>query len=187
MSVQPTNQLEAGREPAADTHRSGETCQLAISSVTATSTAADVIADSVALADPTALANCVEEEVARICEANEAAKTFDDHEPNRRELLGLLAFAYARRVFDSEEIAQRCQTEPTFRQLCHSHSPFTGELVSFRRRNRSLLVTVLANVLMRATQAGPAASPPSAALKRQLLCQASATLNLARHFDTGSE
>jgi hypothetical protein len=65
---------------------------------------------------------------------------------------------------------------------------FAGELLSFRRRYRPLLVTVLANVFMRAvTISGAPQSASMAALKRQLLCQATSQVNLARHFDTTDE
>lgn len=103
--------------------------------------------------------------------------------------MGVLTFAYARRVYDSEDIAQRCQTEASFQRLCNGHTPFTGELIRFRRHYRPLLVTVLANVLMRATETALKEATPSssAALKRQLLCQATSRLDTARHLDSESE
>jgi hypothetical protein len=184
MSVkQAINMDPSQHQQAALRHPEG-TCHIALAPVTATAPAADLPE----CMDAEMLLKCVEEEVARICQANEASQAFDDHEPNRRELLGVLAFAYARRVFNSEEIAHCCQTEPAFLRLCHGHTPFAGELLSFRRRYRPLLVTVLANVFMRAvTISGAPQSASMAALKRQLLCQATSQVNLARHFDTTDE
>ena len=164
---------------------SGGTCHISMASVTATSAPADIAE----WMDPVALSNCVVEEVAHFCQSGEVPEDFSTKEPNRRELLGVLTFAYARRIYDSEEIAQRCQTEPAFRGLCHDHKPFTSELIRFRRHYRPLLITVLANVLMRATQtlSKEATLSSSAALKRQLLCQATSRLDTARHLDSGSE
>jgi len=168
-----------------DRDESGGTCHITIASLTATAPFADV-AESV---DPDALANCVGEEVGHFCQSNEVPKNFSAQEPNRRELLGVLTFAYARRVYDSEEIAQRCQTEPNFRRLCNGHTPFTSELIRFRRHYRPLLVTVLANVLMRAAETVLNEPKPTlnASLKRQLLCQATARLDTARHLDSGTD
>lgn len=165
--------------------QSGGTCHITLSSVTATSPPAD-IADRM---DLLTLVNCVEEEVGHFCQSSELPEDFSAKEPNRRELLGVLTFAYARRIFDSEDIAQQCQTEATFRRLCNGHTPFTSELIRFRRHYRPLLVTLLANVLMRATKTAlkETTLSSSAALKRQLLCQATSRLDMARHLDTGNE
>jgi len=172
--------------PHLDGDRQSEgTCHITIASVTATAPPAD-IAERV---DPVVLANCVIEEVAHFCQSGEVPEDFSTKEPNRRELLGVLTFAYARRIYDSEEIAQHCQTESAFRRLCNDHTPFTSELIRFRRHYRPLLVTVLANVLMRATKTALEGATPSssAALKRQLLCQATSRLDMARHLDSESE
>lgn len=185
MSVKQMINFGPGRHPEADSQQSGGTCHISIASVTTPAPPADIVE----LVDPAALVNCVDEEVAHFCQSSEMPENFSAKEPNRRELLGVLTFAYARRVYDSEEIAHRCQTEPAFRRLCNGHTPFTSELIRFRRHYRPLLVTVLANVMMRASETVLNKPNPAshAALKRQLLCQATARLDTARHLDSGSE
>lgn len=174
------DQPDSGTDP-----QSGGTCHITKASITATSQPADFVEKM----DPGALVDCVEEEVSHFCQFGDVPEHFSAKEPNRRELLGVLTFAYARRVFDSEEIAHRCQGDPCFRRLCHNHSPFASELIRFRRHYRPLLVTVLANVMMRASQAAPNQLEPAslAALKRQLLCLATTRLDMARHLDTANE
>lgn len=177
--------FDPGRQPETESQQSGGTCHFSIVSITATTPPTDIVEG----VDPAALVNCVDEEVAHFCQSSELPEDFSTKEPNRRELLGVLTFAYARRVYDSEEIAQRCQTESTFRRLCNGHSPFTSELIRFRRHYRPLLVTLLANVMMRASETvlNEPKLASNAALKRQLLCQATARLDTARHLDSGSE
>jgi len=185
MSVKQMINFGPSRYPEADSQQSGGTCHITIASVTAPSPSADIVE----MLDPAALVNCVDEEVGHFCQSSELPEDFSAKEPNRRELLGVLTFAYARRVYDSEEIAHRCQTEAMFQRLCNGHTPFTSELIRFRRHYRPLLVTVLANVMMRASETVLNEPNPSsnAALKRQLLCQATARLDTARHLDSGSE
>lgn len=185
VNVKQLINLDPDRQPETDSQQSGATCQISIASVTATNPSTDIVER----VDPAALVDCVDEEVAHFCQSSEVPENFSAQEPNRRELLGVLTFAYARRVYDSEEIAQRCQTEATFRRLCNGHTPFTSELIRFRRHYRPLLVTLLANVMMRASETVLNEPRPAstAALKRQLLCQATARLDTARHLDCGSE
>ena len=185
MSVKQVINLGAGKESEAVLMQNDATCHIAISSVTATA----LPSDQAERLDAEVLRSFVDEEVERLCKRGAAAQDFPGDDPNHRELLGVLAFAYARRVFDSEDIAERCLTDASFRQLCNGHAPFASELIKFRRRNRPLLETVLANVLLRANEHSQPNQPPGVApaVKRQMLCHAATRLDTARHVDTASE
>lgn len=185
MSVKQVINIDPGEPLQSSLVPPGGTCHITIASVSANA----LSSDQTEVMDPSALMHCVDEEVARFCASSQLPENFSREEPNRRELLGVLTFAYARRVFESEEIANRCQTDTTFQRLCNGHSPFASELIRFRRHYRPLLVTLLANVLMRTSEAALKGTTlsSSAALKRQLLCQATARLDTARHLDSGSE
>jgi hypothetical protein len=184
MDVKQATDTALGQGENASQAHGGDTCHITVASATATAPSMD----STDGMDPARLLDCVAEEVAHFWQSNEAAN-LKSAQPNQRELLGVLTFAYARRLFASEEIAQLCQSDPGYKRLCNGHLPFTSELVHFRRHYRPLLVTVLANVMMRAAQenAGGTQSTTTAAFKRQLLCQATARVDMARHLDTGDE
>jgi hypothetical protein len=101
-------------------------------------------------------------------------------------ILATLAFAYATRVFDTEEILGACRQDPLFRSLCDGASPFAQDLIRFRRENRGRLVAVLARILTRAVQQrfDLPATPLSLALKRRVLENAIGRLDIARHMET---
>jgi hypothetical protein len=101
-------------------------------------------------------------------------------------ILATLAFAYATRVFDTEEILGACRQDPLFRSLCEGASPFAQDLIRFRRENRGRLVAVLARILTRAVQQrfDLPATPLSVALRRRVLENAVGRLDIARHMET---
>ena len=90
-------------------------------------------------------------------------------------LLCLLAFAYAKEVFSSEEIVRACYSDEMFALICHGEIPFVEELRTFRRRNRCRLEPILAAVFVRAMDQ----CPLSAGLEQDLRHQAAERLQTA--------
>jgi len=104
---------------------------------------------------------------------------------NRGKLaLCLLAYAYARQMFDSEEIIRACHEDPVLRRLCGDRAPFAMELQSFRHRNRPVLERVLGRLFMRAIRhrfdLGGISLPQE--LEQDLHRVASERLDIARHM-----
>ncbi len=97
----------------------------------------------------------------------------------------VLAFAYARQIFDSEGIARACRTEPMLQRLCRGSVPFAAELRSFRRTNRLVLEEILTGVFMRAVSErfDLAEGLLPTELKGDLQKLAAERLNIARHMD----
>jgi hypothetical protein len=98
-----------------------------------------------------------------------------------RAMAGLLVFACAREMFDSEEVARACRTDPILRQLCGGAAPFADELQTFRRRNRPLLEGVLTQRL------GPGSLLLPGVMENHLRRFAVERFNLARHMDHWSD
>jgi len=100
-------------------------------------------------------------------------------------ILATLAFAYATRVFDTEEILGACRQDALFRFLCEGVSPFAQDVIRFRRENRDRLVGVLARILTRAIQQrfNLPATPLFLALTRRALENAAGRLDIARHME----
>jgi hypothetical protein len=100
-------------------------------------------------------------------------------------MLALLAFSYATQVFESREIVGRCETDRVCRLICEGRVPSGQELRRFRRRNRNLLETLLARVVLRALRVKfdlDAIQIPSE-LERDLHRHAVVMLDVARHLD----
>jgi hypothetical protein len=102
-------------------------------------------------------------------------------------MLAVLAFAYVRGIFDTEETARLCHSDPQFQSLSRGQAISPAGLIAFRPRDRGLLVKLTAQLLIRAaTQKlnlpGSALAP---GLKRQLHADAVLRLDTARHFDRG--
>jgi transposase len=103
-----------------------------------------------------------------------------------RKLLCLLTYAYATAVYESDEILQRCRTEPQMRAILGDHViEFPRTLSLFRRENRGLLKWSLFQVFKRAFKARMGEALLPAGLKRPLLNAASARLDVARQMDRG--
>lgn len=102
-----------------------------------------------------------------------------------RELCALLTFAYASRVFESQEIVSCCVSDPVFESLCRGRDWSAQELSVFRRRNRPLLEAILASVFLRALRCH--FNLPNIAeaggLQDDLRERAVERLNIARHMD----
>lgn len=62
-------------------------------------------------------------------------------------LLTTLAYALARGIYGSEELEQRCVTQPDLRYVCANNSPDAIVLRQFRRRNWMLVREALSKVL----------------------------------------
>jgi hypothetical protein len=100
-------------------------------------------------------------------------------------MLRLLTFAYACRVFESDDIVQRCHSEAIFGGMCEAEIPSAQQLRSFRRSHRALLEKILARVILRAVRDrfGLEAAMPYPELEADLRDRASERLNIARHMD----
>jgi len=100
-------------------------------------------------------------------------------------LARLLVFAYASRIFGSEEIVRKCYFDPVFRVLCDGEPPVAQDLWSFRRKQRHSLEVLLSRVLLRSVRErfGLDAAIPHPELEGDLLRYATARLDIARHMD----
>jgi hypothetical protein len=91
---------------------------------------------------PATLSSWVQEETARL---NGGAT----HTEVQEALLKVLAFAYCREIFDSEEILRLCDSESELRELSKG-TVFTLEhLRSVRHNNRGLLISLTVRLLTR--------------------------------------
>jgi hypothetical protein len=106
-----------------------------------------------------------------------------------RSLLAILAFAYARGIFDTEEILSLCESDAVLRSLCEGLSCSLEQVLNARRKDRGLLVTITVRLLTRAVvqkfNLSPQSLPPI--LKRRLHESAVDRLDNARHMDRGGE
>lgn len=105
-------------------------------------------------------------------------------------MLRLLSFGYATQTFSTREMVSRCHTEPAFASLCEGRVPFPHELTGFRRKNRRLLVKILAGVFSRALHfrfPRMVAGPNTADSTKTLEDRANARLDIARHMDIGDD
>ncbi len=100
-------------------------------------------------------------------------------------MLCVLAYAYARQIYDPDGIVRACRTDEVLQPLCRGVAPFAIEVQWFRRRNRAVLETVLAGAFMRAVRhrfdLDGAVLP--AELSEDLRKLAIDRLNIARHMD----
>ena len=102
--------------------------------------------------------------------------------------LAVLSFAYVRGVYDHEDVAQRCHSDPLYEALSQG-AVSSAELHSFRGRHRELLVKVTVQLLIKATRqkfniTSVALAPK---LRRRLQDNANDRLDNARHYDRGEE
>jgi hypothetical protein len=116
---------------------------------------------------------------------------FGEHTPHHpdqqfRVMLRLLVFAYATRLFSSEDIVMACRVDPTVRTLCGGYIPFAQELRTFRRRHRALLERVLAGVFLRAVtnRLNLHSYPLSDDIELDAQNHAAERLEIARQMDT---
>jgi transposase len=100
-------------------------------------------------------------------------------------LLTLITFAYALGVYASEEIAELCYSDPTFRDICAKDPPSAKSILVFRRENRGLLKWILVELFKQALKErfsfGDTLLPPG--LRRHLLDAAVTRIDIARHLD----
>lgn len=131
--------------------------------------------------DPWLLADWSEKEVEKLGDSTRSIGPGNSF----RRLARLLVFAYASRVFDSEEIVRKCHVDPVFRVLCDGDPPIARELWSFRRNNRTLLQDLLSRVLLFSVRERFGLDPtvPQPGLDEDLRQHATERLNIARHMD----
>jgi len=137
--------------------------------------------------DPWLLATWTEEQVAQFDQTTPGADRALPRGPEDRfrMMARLLVFAYASRVFNSEEIVRKCFSEPVFRVLCDGEPPIARDLWCFRRNNRRSLELLLSRVLLRGVRErfDLDATVPQPDLEEDCLHRASERLNIARHMD----
>jgi hypothetical protein len=135
---------------------------------------------------PATLAAWVSDEVEKLDPAKAEAQQFqlEPPESQARELLRAVLYAYATQIYISEEIAAACRTDPILKALCEDKAPFPEELERFRRRHRSLLETLLGQILVRAVGekfVNVGQLPPG--FQNSLLRRAIDSIDTARHMD----
>ncbi len=103
----------------------------------------------------------------------------------RKLMLCVLAYAYARQMFDAEEIARACEEDPVLRRLCGGRAPLPADLQSFRRSNRAALEEILSCVFESAIRHrfDLGRIPLPAGMERDLRALASERLDIARHME----
>ena len=144
--------------------------------------------DLTEVADSKTLSAWVREEIGSLNWSNpdlvEHLRAHPNYHP--RMMLTVLTYAYASGVFESEEILRRCDAEPIYRGMCMEAAPESISAIrKFRKDNRALLKWGLVQILKRCLAAAtgqPGVSVP-AGIKRMLVDNAVARLELARHMD----
>jgi len=110
-----------------------------------------------------------------------------DYQDRHSMILMLLSFSYATGLFESEEVARACHSDPVLAQLCENETnvPWTKDLVEFRRKNRGTLIFVLKRLLSRVIEEhmGLEAGKLSERWERRLEEEAVERLDIARHMD----
>lgn len=106
-----------------------------------------------------------------------------------RTMVKLIVFALATNVYSSTEIVRRCHSSPPFRMLCNGTAPLPDELMSFRHKNRELIVNCLETVLLRAVRSRRTLINVASLgdLQSALRDQAVERLNIASHVDSQEE
>jgi len=106
---------------------------------------------------------------------------------DRGTMLSILALAFADQLFESDDIARACRSEPVFRRLCQGRPPFSHEVSRFRRQNRPALEQILSGLFTQAVLLKFGLDPERLPMELQedLHDHAAERLDLARHMDTG--
>jgi hypothetical protein len=130
--------------------------------------------------DTWTLAGWIEEEVEQLAQIESGVAA-----SGPGMMFRLLTFAYASRVFESDEIIRLSYSDAAFRVLCEGEPPTAQQLRSFRRTHRASLERILARVLLRAIQKRfeLEAASLEPGLEEDLLDRATERLNIARHMD----
>jgi transposase len=138
------------------------------------------------------LVKWIDEEVSRLNWDNPQLKahllTHPEFQPRR--LFKLLTTAYLTAIFESEEIEDRCYTDPLLRDICgRQAAPQRQSIGRFRRDNRGLLRWLMEQVLTRTmrTHFEVETGRLPAGLKRYLHENATERLELARHLDRAAQ
>ncbi len=130
----------------------------------------------------------IEQEISKLNWDHPQVRNYLQQHPEQdpARLLAVLAFAFVSQIFGSDEVARACRSDPVFSRLCSGHAPFAQELCSFRRKNRAVLVRILARVFTRALmrELGQTSGRLSISMERAIHELAVERLDLARHMDT---
>ena len=104
-------------------------------------------------------------------------------------LLCLITYGYATEVWASADIARLYDGQPFIRTLDAAGAPAPGAVARFRRENRGLLKWALASLLKRVVKAhfGLDQGLFPAGLKRFVADAAVARIDIARHFERGTQ
>ncbi len=133
------------------------------------------------------LLDWVEEEVGKLDWNNpeliEALRQEPDFRP--RMLLTLVTYGHLTQVFGSEELEDKCYSDPVFRSICEGRQPEARDLARFRRENRGLIKVLIAPVLLRAVRRHFSLENDllPAGLKKFVVDNAVERLDFARHMD----
>jgi transposase len=113
----------------------------------------------------------------------EHLKTHPKYHP--KALLTAMSYAYLTGVFEAEMLAERCVTDPVFREICGDYQPSKQSIVRFRKDNRGLFKWVLAEVFKQALKEKYALGDTMlpAGLRHYFVETAVERLELARHMD----
>jgi transposase len=144
--------------------------------------------DLTEVVDAKTLSAWVYEEIASLDWSNpdlvEHLRVHPNYHP--RMMLMVLTYAYSSGVFESEEIIRRCDADPVYRGMCAEAVPQSMSAIrNFRKENRALLKWSLVQMLRRCLAAATGDSSPTlpAGIKRLLVDNSVARLELARHMD----
>jgi hypothetical protein len=117
----------------------------------------------------------------------EYLRSHPEYQP--KSMLGLLTYAYATGVYESDEIVRNCYEDQAFRALSQGQVPTTHSIGRFRRDNRGLIKWALEQMLKRALRTkyslGDMLLPSG--LRRHLMDLALERLNMARHMDRAAQ
>jgi hypothetical protein len=101
-----------------------------------------------------------------------------------RTLLALLIYCYARGIYGSVAIERLMHKDTAFRALCRDEFPGASLLRRFRRENRAVVQSCLAEVLRHRAAPLPAEGRPLAQNPEQFAEDASRRLDMAACLDT---
>lgn len=84
-----------------------------------------------------------------------------------KEMLGAVAYCYAKGVYSSAEIEGRMLRDPALREATHDEIPDANTIRRFRRLNRDAILRTLEKWYRKLRKARPSAAPPPAPARRE--------------------
>ena len=122
--------------------------------------------------------------------SNPSVVAFEEKHPafRPRMFLTLLPYAYAIGLYSSQDIAEACYTDQTFRSISAGDPPTPRNIMAFRRENRGLIQWLMVELFKQAIKTkfdlGDFLVPTG--LKKCLADAATERLDVARHIDRGA-